>query len=84
MSIAFPGGSREVKASRNERGGEIRPSFTLSTVHSLAGRIQGHVWLEGDNKDNSTDSRSYGAVPQALVEGVVFVRLWPLRDVGLM
>lgn len=56
----------------------------MSTVHSLVGRTQGHVWLEGDNKDNSTDSRSYGAVPQALVEGVVFVRLWPPRDLGLM
>lgn len=39
----------------------------------------GHVWLEGDNKDNSTDSRSYGPVPAPLILGVVRVRLWPLR-----
>lgn len=29
------------------------------------------VWLEGDNPFNSTDSRSYGPVPLALVKGLV-------------
>ena len=37
----------------------------------------GHVWLEGDNALNSTDSRYYGPVPAALVKGVVVVRIWP-------
>ena len=27
----------------------------------------GHVWLQGDNLSNSTDSRDYGPVPLALV-----------------
>jgi type IV secretory pathway protease TraF len=31
----------------------------------------GQVWLEGDNPFNSTDSRTYGPVPLALVRGVV-------------
>lgn len=39
----------------------------------------GHVWLEGDNPDNSSDSRSYGALPIALVQGRVVARIWPLR-----
>jgi signal peptidase I len=34
----------------------------------------GHVWLEGDNAVNSTDSRYYGPVPAALVKGRVVVR----------
>jgi mitochondrial inner membrane protease subunit 1 len=38
---------------------------------------QGHVWLQGDNLNNSTDSRSYGAVPLALVRGRVFYKMWP-------
>lgn len=29
------------------------------------------MWLEGDNPFNSTDSRSYGPVPLALVKGLV-------------
>lgn len=39
----------------------------------------GHVWLEGDNPQNSSDSRSYGALPVALLQGRVVARLWPLR-----
>ena len=44
----------------------------------------GHVWLQGDNKDNSTDSRDYGPVPFALIMGKVFVRVWPPSQVGWM
>lgn len=43
----------------------------------------GHVWLEGDNRDNSTDSRSFGAVPQALIRGRVICRVWPLQDIQI-
>ncbi len=37
-----------------------------------------HVWVEGDNKANSRDSRSYGPLSLELVEGVVRARVWPL------
>ncbi|XP_075910476.1 mitochondrial inner membrane protease subunit 1-like [Petromyzon marinus] len=35
----------------------------------------GHVWLEGDNAANSTDSRSYGPVPYALIRGRVCLKV---------
>lgn len=38
---------------------------------------QGHVWLEGDNASNSTDSRAYGPVPLAMVRGRVFLKVRP-------
>lgn len=38
---------------------------------------KGHVWLLGDNRLNSTDSRQYGPVPMAMVKGRVFLRVWP-------
>jgi len=37
----------------------------------------GRLWLEGDNKANSLDSREYGPVPEALVVGKVVARIWP-------
>ncbi|CAM9526924.1 unnamed protein product, partial [Phaeothamnion confervicola] len=52
-----------------------RPLFSLSIyLHQVP---PGHVWLEGDNPDNSTDSRSYGPVPLAMIRGRVWARLWP-------
>ncbi|XP_074659823.1 mitochondrial inner membrane protease subunit 1-like isoform X3 [Tubulanus polymorphus] len=38
---------------------------------------RGHVWLEGDNGDNSIDSCYYGAVPYGLITSRVFCRVWP-------
>ncbi|CAI5523171.1 unnamed protein product [Closterium sp. Naga37s-1] len=49
-------------------------------THTVVPR--GHVWLQGDNLFNSTDSRHYGPVPLALVKGRVFYRVWPPRDCG--
>lgn len=37
----------------------------------------GHVWLAGDNVENSTDSRNYGPVPIGLLQGRVFVKFGP-------
>jgi mitochondrial inner membrane protease subunit 1 len=37
----------------------------------------GHVWLEGDNPLQSTDSRDYGPVPLGLVRGRIVLRFWP-------
>lgn len=36
---------------------------------------EGHVWLEGDNPSNSSDSRSYGPIPLAMVRGRVFFKV---------
>jgi inner membrane protease subunit 1 len=50
---------------------------------------EGHVWLEGDNKSLSKDSRLYGPVAKSLVDGKVigifrwnpFYYLWRTRRV---
>jgi inner membrane protease subunit 1 len=36
-----------------------------------------HIWVEGDNKDNSFDSRKFGAIPKQLVQGRVYMQVWP-------
>ena len=40
---------------------------------------RGHVWIEGDNLSNSTDSRRYGVVPESMVEGRCVMRVRWLR-----
>ena len=36
---------------------------------------EGHVWLQGDNPINSTDSRHYGPVPYALLRGRALLKV---------
>jgi inner membrane protease subunit 1 len=38
-----------------------------------------HVWVEGDNKENSFDSRNHGPIPNCLVKGRVVLSLYPFR-----
>uniref|UniRef100_A0A3B5AWP8 Mitochondrial inner membrane protease subunit n=1 Tax=Stegastes partitus TaxID=144197 RepID=A0A3B5AWP8_9TELE len=45
---------------------------------------KGHVWLEGDNLRNSSDSRSYGPIPYALIRGRVCLKLWPPHSFGTL
>ncbi|XP_024151788.1 mitochondrial inner membrane protease subunit 1 [Oryzias melastigma] len=45
---------------------------------------KGHVWLEGDNLTNSSDSRSYGPIPYALIRGRVCLKLWPPHSFGTL
>lgn len=42
----------------------------------------GHIWVEGDNKENSKDSRSFGPLPLVLVDGIVRARIWPFDKVN--
>lgn len=41
---------------------------------------RGHLWIEGDNVQNSSDSRNYGPVPIGLVKSRAICRVWPLTE----
>ena len=43
-----------------------------------------HVWVMGDNRSNSRDSRFFGAIPESLIIGRAFVRVWPVTAIGLL
>jgi signal peptidase I len=43
---------------------------------------QGTVWVMGDNRENSSDSRVFGPVSQDIIVGRAFVRVWPLGRFG--
>jgi mitochondrial inner membrane protease subunit 1 len=38
-----------------------------------------HVWVEGDNKSNSRDSRDYGPLSLELIHGIARYRVWPIH-----
>ena len=44
----------------------------------------GYIWVMGDNRGNSSDSRVFGAVRESSIIGRAFVRVWPLPDFSLL
>jgi signal peptidase I len=43
---------------------------------------EGTVFVMGDNRCNSTDSRDFGAIPTSSIVGRAFAIIWPLNRVG--
>jgi len=43
---------------------------------------EGHVFVMGDNRFNSRDSRWFGSISEDLLVGEVFIRLWPFKAFG--
>ncbi|MEP6817631.1 MAG: signal peptidase I [Marmoricola sp.] len=66
----------------------VEPYVDARTVDSVYfGPVRvphGTVFVLGDNRADSEDSRTFGPVPTVDLVGRVLVRVWPLGDAGLI
>ena len=44
----------------------------------------GHVWVLGDNRNNSSDSRTFGVVDVDDIIGKAWIGYWPRDEIGIV
>lgn len=73
------------EAKANLAPGEVlTDNFTLASVTGMEKVPKGSYFVMGDNRTNSKDSRSFGFVDAATVTGTTDIRIWPLKDFGMV
>ncbi len=64
--------------------GQLTNDFSLMEETGRATVPKGKLWVMGDNRQISDDSREFGFVDMHQVVGKVDVRFWPVNEVQLM
>ncbi|HWO77935.1 MAG TPA: signal peptidase I [Bacillus sp. (in: firmicutes)] len=67
-----------------ELSGPLTFSFTLEDVIGRETVPEGHVFVMGDNRRFSKDSRHIGAVPFDKILGKTSFVFWPFEDIGFV
>ena len=91
--IALPGEHLEIKDGKVYiNGEELDEPYLKDNVITTAGDVnnpfydlvvpENCIFVMGDNRAGSTDSRVFGCVPLDKIEGTVWIRFWPFNLFG--
>jgi len=84
--IGLPGDTIEIKGHQTYVNGEpIDEPYLLEAANEDFGPVvvpEGHLFVMGDNRNNSDDSRKWGFLPIENVSGKALFCYWPLNHFG--
>jgi signal peptidase I len=70
----------------NEAPGDAVPPGCGAPADGQPGCVvpKDHVFMMGDNREQSKDSRVFGPIAEDTIIGRVFLRIWPIDDLGFL
>jgi signal peptidase I len=86
--VGIPGDRITCKGGQLVRNDEpvtesyLDPGTTTEGCNKTVTVGPGELFVMGDNRTNSQDSRSFGVIQRSDVVGRAFVRIWPLNHIG--
>lgn len=87
--VALPGETVEGKDGAVYIDGRrlVEPYLPPNTITSDFAPLKipaKHLWVMGDNRTNSSDSRVFGPIPRSSVVGRTVLRVWPLPEAAFL
>ncbi|MGE5578784.1 MAG: signal peptidase I [Bacillota bacterium] len=86
--VAIPGDTVEMRMGRVYINGQqvSEPFVQFPGLYNMSPQVvpAGSVFVMGDNRANSEDSRAFGPVKLSLVRGKAVFRVWPLKTAGFL